>query len=317
LYEYSGRSDRPQPSYLNQILTSWRPDLELATEKSLEWRITGVPLVDVDAKQIKAGILDLASRVHVSSAKSGRVRFATRRTMDGKAVVSLTAPAISKDLESLTEELSKLPPYRGSKLGGLGAYLARIGASIEVQHSPGVGDSIELYFPGLPEAKDAQDTLEVFPRAAESSACPKSQKAIPAGTPITALVVDDEPGVRKLVAMTMRRALNWKVMEAGDIEEALRAAKSHDGPIHVLFSDVVLPRASGGTIAAEVTKFHPDIRVIFASAYDELSGIRRLRDQRPIWFIRKAFTSEALLKLLNEVVTSGADQHSPTGTPDL
>jgi CheY-like chemotaxis protein len=75
----------------------------------------------------------------------------------------------------------------------------------------------------------------------------------------TILVVDDEPDVRGL-AREILEAGGYEVLEAGDGEEALRVAEAHPAPIHLLLTDVVMPRLNGVELASRLTHLRPTRR---------------------------------------------------------
>jgi two-component system cell cycle sensor histidine kinase/response regulator CckA len=84
----------------------------------------------------------------------------------------------------------------------------------------------------------------------------------------TVLVVEDEPAVRSLAARTLA-SLGYRVLEAGTGGEALGIARSHQGAIDVLVSDVVMPGMSGPAVADAVAAQRPNVRIIFMSGYTE------------------------------------------------
>ena len=53
--------------------------------------------------------------------------------------------------------------------------------------------------------------------------------------------------------------------------EALAVSRSHPGVIHLLLSDMVMPRMSGGELAAQLKAVRPEMRVAFMSGYSEFS----------------------------------------------
>lgn len=83
----------------------------------------------------------------------------------------------------------------------------------------------------------------------------------------TVLVVDDEPGIRSLVALTLSRA-GYLVLVAGSGAEAARA----DGPIDLLLCDVRLPGEYGPDIGSALLRRHPAMRVVYLSGADRLIG---------------------------------------------
>jgi CheY-like chemotaxis protein len=61
----------------------------------------------------------------------------------------------------------------------------------------------------------------------------------------------------------------FSVVAAGSAEEALRLAAEHPGTIHVLVSNVVLPRMSGPELAQHLRERGPSLRVLFVSGYTQ------------------------------------------------
>ena len=82
----------------------------------------------------------------------------------------------------------------------------------------------------------------------------------------TILVVDDDPEVLSLAADILR-AEGYAVLSARDPREALRIARAHAGPLHLLLTDVVMPLMSGRQLAEELRAIRPEVKVLFMSAY--------------------------------------------------
>jgi CheY-like chemotaxis protein len=110
--------------------------------------------------------------------------------------------------------------------------------------------------------------LPIVAGPAEAPAAPPAHTApLPRGTE-TVLLVEDESQVRDL-HVTMLRTLGYHVLEAADGEEALRLAASTPAPIHLLVTDVIMPRVGGHELARRIREVRPAIRVLFASGYAE------------------------------------------------
>jgi two-component system, cell cycle sensor histidine kinase and response regulator CckA len=91
--------------------------------------------------------------------------------------------------------------------------------------------------------------------------------ATPSAPPTeTILVVDDEVQVLELVAELLRTQ-GYAVLSTWDPDEALRIARAHTGSIHLLLSDLVMPAMTGQELATEIHSIHPDMKVLFMSAY--------------------------------------------------
>src|SRR6185295_17299986 len=82
----------------------------------------------------------------------------------------------------------------------------------------------------------------------------------------TVLLVEDEAPVRTLAAEVLR-ASGYQVLEAALPSAALRLAREHRGPLHVLLTDIVMPEMSGPELAQSLQALHPALRPIFMSGY--------------------------------------------------
>jgi two-component system, cell cycle sensor histidine kinase and response regulator CckA len=104
----------------------------------------------------------------------------------------------------------------------------------------------------------------------------------------------------------MREAIleaeGYKILSAEDAEQALILAKSHNGPIHLVVTDIVMPNMSGSELAAELLQLRPDTRIIFCSGYSDREIVRRIQSGVPANFVAKPFTPEELQRKVREVL---------------
>ncbi len=89
-----------------------------------------------------------------------------------------------------------------------------------------------------------------------------------AASPPTVLVVEDEEEVRAL-ARDVLEMNGYTVLEAMDAADAIRIDETHPGPIHLLITDVVMPRMSGPELARRLRAHRPSLRVLCMSGYPE------------------------------------------------
>jgi CheY-like chemotaxis protein len=134
----------------------------------------------------------------------------------------------------------------------------------------------------------------------------------------TILVVDDEPDVCEL-ARDCLVAAGYKVLRAGDGEEALRVAEAHTEPIHLLLTDVVMPRLNGVELAGRLIRQRPDTKVLYMSGFavvgaqiESLNG-PGLEPGDPI--LPKPFSTETLTRKVREVLGSPSPSRSPFSRP--
>ncbi len=119
----------------------------------------------------------------------------------------------------------------------------------------------------------------------------------------TVLCVDDEETVLDLVSAQLR-FLGYRVLTAGNSEEAIALAHAHAGEIQLLLSDFMMPDMGGGELAPKLAKILPGLRVIFISGY--FGTGTHVPDLPHARFLDKPFQIEQLSML----VRSELDGHS-------
>ena len=85
--------------------------------------------------------------------------------------------------------------------------------------------------------------------------------------PETILVVDDDPWVLRVTVDFLVGEEGYDVLQATGGDEALRIAETHDGPIHVLLTDVVMPRVNGWMLAKRLRPIRTEAKVLFMTAF--------------------------------------------------
>jgi PAS domain S-box-containing protein len=166
------------------------------------------------------------------------------------------------------------------------------GGGIEVESEPGRGATFRIR---LPATAESPETVPAPP--AEAAAPP------PRGTE-TLLVVEDEESLRQLIVEILRVG-GYRVLEASGGNEALRMAETEGGDIHLLVTDVIMPRMSGRELAERLAKGRPALKVIYMSGYtdDALAPHGRACPETP--FLQKPFSLDDLLRRVREVLDAG------------
>jgi PAS domain S-box-containing protein len=117
----------------------------------------------------------------------------------------------------------------------------------------------------------------------------------------TVLVVEDELQVRDLARRVLERS-GYTVLAASDAETAMAIADRHPGHIHLLITDMFLPRLSGRELAARLGIHRPAIKVLYVSATSD-EAIARHRVLAPgTEFLEKPFTLDGLLRKVRQVL---------------
>jgi two-component system, cell cycle sensor histidine kinase and response regulator CckA len=111
----------------------------------------------------------------------------------------------------------------------------------------------------------------------------------------TVLFADDTPVVRRLFCEALRGS-GYRVLEAEDGREALWVARRHRNPIHLLITDIAMPKIGGLELRRAIRASHPETRVLFVSGYsmDALDA--------DVPFLRKPFTPITLLARVTDIL---------------
>ncbi|MCR4376316.1 MAG: PAS domain S-box protein [Acidobacteria bacterium] len=183
-------------------------------------------------------------------------------------------------------------PGKGTGLGLSTVYgiIKQSGGFIEVESEVGRGTSFKVY---LPQVAKAVGTDRVGPT-----------EVTHAGTE-TILIVEDDAGLRKLATRVLAPA-GYHVLGAASGEEALGLLERHEGPVHLLLSDVVMPGMNGRQLAERLVPARPRMKVLFMSGYTDDTIVRHGVSDAEMPFLSKPFTSVALLQKVREVLDSHA-----------
>jgi CheY-like chemotaxis protein len=117
----------------------------------------------------------------------------------------------------------------------------------------------------------------------------------------TVLLVEDEESLRELIDELLE-ANGYEVLAAEDPTKAIETAQRHEGVIHLLLTDVVMPGMNGRELALRVKERRPDIRVLYMSGYTEDAIAHRGVLEAGAFLISKPFTEESLTRKLREVL---------------
>jgi two-component system, cell cycle sensor histidine kinase and response regulator CckA len=107
--------------------------------------------------------------------------------------------------------------------------------------------------------------------------------------------------------------IGYRVLDAGDGIEALKIASAHKGRIHMLISDVVMPRLSGRDLAAKLTSERPGMKVLFISGYTDDTVVRHGVLDGGVAFLQKPFNLRSLAEKIREVLKEETPAPVPAG----
>ncbi len=118
----------------------------------------------------------------------------------------------------------------------------------------------------------------------------------------TILVVDDDPSVRHIIAMSLE-SYGYRVLEAESGPAALGMCRSHAGHIQMLWTDVAMPGRNGLELARQVMELRPEVHIMVMSGLVDNSIILNsaLKPHTP--FFHKPFSMEKLAATVREILS--------------
>ena len=116
----------------------------------------------------------------------------------------------------------------------------------------------------------------------------------------TALLVDDEQGVRAYVSAVLRQA-GYRVVAAADASEALSILHRTRGGVGVLVTDINMPQMTGIELVNAMRIDFPYIPVVYISG--DQSNAPQQDPRSGCAFVLKPFGPKALLDAVRSVVT--------------
>ncbi|HYL62641.1 MAG TPA: ATP-binding protein [Candidatus Methylomirabilis sp.] len=179
---------------------------------------------------------------------------------------------------------------KGTGLGLSTVYgvVKQSGGYIWVESEPGHGAQFDVFLPRVSEEKRTA--------VAQEQSGPARRKG-------TVLLAEDEEGVRELASQFLSSA-GYHVLRAGDGVEALAIAEEFGKTIHVLVTDVVMPRMRGPELARQLKKARSNIKVLYVSGYLEFNkGNSEFLEEG--FFLQKPFSRDVLVRKVDEVLKSG------------
>ena len=299
---------QPQVLNLNRVAADLEKMLRRLIGEHIDLEIVAGPdlgAVKADPSQIGQIIMNLAVNARDAMPTGGRltmetanIEFATSHNCRFENIppgryVRLAVSDTGSGMDAETLDHIFEPFFTTKEMGkgtGLGlpmvfGIIKQNRGCIEVESRPGEGSTFKIYLPRLEAAPEAPGTRVTLASKLEGSE--------------TILVVEDEDALRTLLCRFFR-LYGYNVLEARHGGEALLLAERHQGPIHLMVTDVVMPQMSGKELADRLSPSHPEMTVFFMSGYTDRDLTAYGTPESTQHFIPKPFRPMDLVKKVRD-----------------
>jgi two-component system cell cycle sensor histidine kinase/response regulator CckA len=92
------------------------------------------------------------------------------------------------------------------------------------------------------------------------------------------------------------------VLEAADGDAALLICEQHKQAIHLLITDVIMPRMSGSDLADRLLQLRPEMKVLYMSGYTDDAIVHQGVLDEGTNYIQKPFSTIALARKVRQVL---------------
>jgi two-component system, cell cycle sensor histidine kinase and response regulator CckA len=121
----------------------------------------------------------------------------------------------------------------------------------------------------------------------------------------TILLVEDEAGLRSVVARSLRM-LGYRVLEATDALEAIGIWNEQRGGFDLLLSDICLPGSINGmALGQRLRGLKPTLKIILSTGFNSETTTEALPNQGPMLCLQKPYE----MKVLSKAVRNCLDGH--------
>jgi len=295
---------------LNRVVQGLEAMLRRLLGADIELSVAGQPSlwsVKADAGQIEQVIMNLAVNARDAMPTGGKLVVETKNTeltgQDARerlgvkpgsyVMLAVTDSGIGMDKET---QARIFEPFFTTKDQGKGTGLglstvfgivAQSDGHIWAESEPNRGSTFKIYFPKSEES-------------AKTASSPPSI-SVPGGSE-TILLVEDDEQVRAVAHEILKRH-GYHVLEAASPGDAIVICEQHPAKIHLLLTDVILPRMSGRLLADRLRPLRPEMRVLFMSGYTGDTAVHQGEVEFG-GFLPKPFTPPALMAKVREALST-------------
>jgi signal transduction histidine kinase/ActR/RegA family two-component response regulator len=269
----------------------------------------------VDASQLESAVINLCVNSRDAMPEGGRLTLETTNAhldardaaanMDvrpGEYVslaVSDTGSGMSPDVLARAFD-----PFYTTKTTGKGTglglsqvygFVKQSGGHVKLESQPGKGTTVRIY---LPRHLGTEESVAAAPREAQPAA----------GNQETILVVEDEERVRSMTVEALR-TLGYRVVSAAGGEQALGMLDGGQ-PLHMLFTDMVMPGMNGRALADRIKALQPHVKVLYTTGYTGDAVAENGDFDHKGAFLAKPFTVDQLAVKIRATLDAAFETHS-------
>ncbi|MCE9580284.1 MAG: response regulator [Deltaproteobacteria bacterium] len=295
-----------RPTDLNDSLDQLHRLLTRTVGEDIELDVLPSPrraVVSIDPVQFDQVVLNLVVNARDAMPRGGVLRIALAQPPDQARQVELTVRDTGVGMDEATR-LRVFEPFFTTKDQGKGTGLGMAtcfgivqdaGGTVRVDSAVGRGTTVIVTLPLCDDLVAAAPLVE-----------PDLRRP---GRGETVLVVEDEPGLRRSTARVFESA-GYRVVTAVDGKDAQRHIDALGPELTAIFSDVVMPGASGYEVAAHAARVAPRAAIVLTSGYVDAAATRPPRDDLPIVW-KPASPRELVRAIADAIAASSATSTAP------
>jgi two-component system cell cycle sensor histidine kinase/response regulator CckA len=315
---------KPRALDLNHIVTETQTMLKRLIGENIEFSIMlaeDLGSISADNGQIEQIITNLVVNARDAMPAGGELRLETstftladdssnkRPDMTPGDYVVLAVTDSGQGMDTATAARI-FEPYYTTKARGAGTGLGlstvygivtQSDGRVEVESEPGEGATFRLYFPRVAEEPEAIISKPPVDRPLTGSE--------------TILLVEDEEALRA-VGREMLEMYGYTVLLAADGAAGLELARNYPHPIHLLMTDILMPKMSGIELAAQLSTLRPEMEILYTSGYND-SGVN-LKAIEGAQYLQKPYAMKELAHTLRELLDlNSPDPDTTSGSADV
>ena len=265
-----------------------------------------LPMITGDPGQIHQVLLNLGVNARDAMASGGKLTFTTRccsaetlrarfPDITASEYVKLSVTDTGTGMDKATRSHIFEPFFTTKAIGkGTGLGLSVVfgimeshKGFIDLESELGKGTTFYLYFPVVRSLGSERAKTEV-------------EKEIPGGTE-TLLVIEDEDMLRELLRTSLQSA-GYTVLTAVDGQEAIDLFEQHRSEIHLVLSDIGLPKLTGFDIFRKMKSMKPDLKFVLASGFIEPQSKSEIFKEGVKDFVQKPYSVYQVLRMVRTIL---------------